>query len=240
MRYSWKWNEVLGAPYFDWIISGLELTLLLSLIGWVIALVLGCLIGIARTVETKWVRALAGAYVEFFRNIPLIVIFFLWYFVVPEFLPRNAGLWVKRDLPFPEFWTSVAALGSYTAAMVAEQVRAGIQAIPKGQTSAALASGLTRWQVYLYVLLPVGLRIAVPALGNEFVNIFKNSSLALSIGLLEVTSRTRQISEYTYQPLEMFIIASAIYFVIAMVTTAIMMAVERRSRLSGMAVREAR
>ncbi len=240
MRYSWKWSAVLTDPYFDWIISGLELTLLLSLISWAIALVLGCLIGIARTAETKWIRSLAAAYVECFRNVPLLVIFFLWYFVAPEILPRNAGLWVKRDLPFPEFWTSVVALSTYTAAMVAEQVRAGIEAIPRGQANAALASGLTRWQVYRYILLPVGLRIAVPALGNEFINIFKNSSLALSIGLLELTSRTRQISEYTYQPLEMFITASAVYFVIAMLTTAIMMAIERRSRLPGMITRATR
>ena len=150
-----------------------------SLVGWVIALVLGSIVGIARTVKQPLVRWIAAAYVEIFRNVPLLVQIFLWYFVLPELLPPAAGTWLKRDLPNAEFWTAAVSLGTYTACRVAEQLRAGIQAIAGGQASAGLASGLTTVQVYRYILLPVAFRIIVPALTSEFLNIFKNSSLAL-------------------------------------------------------------
>ena len=240
MRYHWNWAVLVTEPYVYWMLSGLAWTVLVSLAGWSIAFSLGSIVGIARTVKQPIVRALAGAYVEIFRNVPLLVQLFLWYFVLPELLPKAAGTWLKRELPYAEFWTAVVGLGTYTACRVAEQVRAGIEAIAGGQANAGLATGLTTWQVYRHILLPVAYRIIVPALTNEFLNIFKNSSLALTIGLLEVTSRSRQISEYTYQPIEMFTEATAIYCVITLIVTAGMRVVERRSRLPGMITIEAR
>ena len=234
MRYNWNWGVLLTEPYVWWMLEGLMWTVLVSLAGWVIALVLGSIVGIARTLRSRAARAVGAAYVELFRNIPLLVQLFLWYFVLPELLPRAAGMWLKRDLPFPEFWTAVVGLGTYTAGRVAEQVRAGIGAIAAGQASAGLASGLTMLQVYRHILLPVAYRIIVPALTSEFLNIFKNSSLALTIGLLEVTSRSRQISEYTYQPIELFTEATALYCAIALIVTFAMRRVEKRSVLPGM------
>ncbi len=180
------------------------------------------------------VRAIAAAYVELFRNVPLLVQLFLWYFVLPELLPPAAGTWLKRDLPYAEFWTAVVSLGTYTAGRIAEQLRAGIEAIAGGQARAGLATGLTTVQVYRYILLPIAYRIIVPALTSEFLNIFKNSSLALTIGLLELTSRSRQVSEYTYQPLEIFTAATLLYCLIALIVAAGMRLVERRSALPGM------
>jgi len=240
MRYNWNWAVLVTEPYLMWMLQGLLWTILVSLAGWVLALLLGSVVGVARTVRPPAVRATAAAYVEIFRNVPLLVQLFLWYFVLPELLPPAAGSWLKRDLPFAEFWTAVVSLGTYTACRVAEQLRAGIQAIAGGQASAGLASGLTTTQVYRYILLPVAFRIIVPALTSEFLNIFKNSSLALTIGLLELTSRSRQISEYTYQPIEVFTAATLLYCLIALLVAAAMRIVEKRSALPGMIAVEAR
>jgi glutamate/aspartate transport system permease protein len=240
MRYNWNWAILVTEPYLLWMLSGLLWTILVSLAGWVLAMLLGAIVGIARAVKQPMVRAIAAAYVEIFRNIPLLVQLFLWYFVLPELLPPAAGTWLKRDLPYAEFWTAVVSLGTYTACRIAEQLRAGIEAIAGGQARAGLATGLTTVQVYRYILLPVAYRIIVPALTSEFLNIFKNSSLALTIGLLELTSRSRQISEYTYQPIETFTAATLLYCLIALIVAAGMRIVEKRSILPGMIAVEAR
>ncbi|MBV9522139.1 MAG: amino acid ABC transporter permease [Alphaproteobacteria bacterium] len=234
MHYSWNWAIVVTAPYFGWILSGLIWTLLVAMAGWLIAVSLGSLVGIARTVKSRAVRLLAGAFVEIFRNVPLLVQMFLWYFVLPEILPRGAGIWLKRGLPHAEFWTAVLCLGIYTACRVAEQVRSGIEAIGQGQRHAGLATGLTPLQVYRHILLPAAYRILLPALTTEFLGIFKNSSLALTIGVLELTGRTRQIAEYAYQPIEMFTTATVLYGVVTLTVAFIMRSVERRVRVPGM------
>jgi glutamate/aspartate transport system permease protein len=240
MRYNWNWAILVTEPYLLWMLAGLAWTIVVSLAGWILALILGSVVGVARTVQQPAVRVVAAAYVEIFRNIPLLVQLFLWYFVLPELLPPAAGAWLKRDLPYAEFWTAVVSLGTYTACRIAEQLRAGIEAIAGGQASAGLATGLTTVQVYRHILLPVAYRIIVPALTSEFLNIFKNSSLALTIGLLELTSRSRQISEYTYQPIEIFTAATLLYCLIALIVAAGMRIVERRSALPGMITVEAR
>jgi glutamate/aspartate transport system permease protein len=240
MRYNWNWSVLVTDPYLGWILSGLLWTILVAAAGWIIALVLGTVIGIARTVRSRVVRALAAVYVEVFRNIPLLVQIFLFYFVLPEVLPRAAGRWLKRELPEPEFWTAVVSLGLYTACRVAEQVRSGIQSIPQGQTFAGLATGLTRRQVYRWIILPVAYRTTIPAFTSEFLNIFKNSSLALTIGVLELTSRTRQVSEQTFHPIEAFAAASGLYALITLIITLLMSVVERRLRIPGTIAMEAR
>lgn len=233
MEYSWNWAVVITPPYFGWLLSGLMWTVLIALASWMIAFSLGSLLGIARTVRSRAARAVAGAYVELFRNIPLLVQMFLWYFVLPEILPRAVGLWLKRGLPHAEFWTAVVCLGLYTAVRVCEQVRSGIGSIAAGQASAGLASGLTPVQVYRYVLLPTAYRIILPALTTEFLSIFKNSSLALTIGVLELTGRTRQISEYSMQPIEMFLTATIIYGLVTLSVAGVMRGIERRTRIVG-------
>jgi glutamate/aspartate transport system permease protein len=234
VHYHWNWTVIYSAPYADWILSGLGWTVAIALAGWAIAFVLGTLLGIARTLPNRAMRAVAFAYVELFRNVPLLVQMFLWYFVLPEVLPRAAGLWLKRDLPDAEFWTAVVCLGLYTAVRVCETIRAGIGSIVGGQALAGLATGLTWPQVYRYILLPVAYRITLPALTTEFLSIFKNSSLALSIGVLELTARTRQISEYTFQPIEMFVTATALYILVTLCVTGSMRLVERHSPVHGM------
>lgn len=234
MNYNWDWGVLIREPYFEWLVSGFLWTISVSMAAWVLAFSLGSVIGIARTTDSKVLRGIGTAYVEVFRNIPLLVQMFLWYFVFPELLPEDAGMWVKRELPMPEFTTAVVCLGLYTASRVAEQVRAGIEAIGQGQRNAGLAMGLTPTQVYRYVLLPVSYRIIVPPLTSEFLTIFKNSSLALTIGVLETTAQARQIEEYTFQGFEAFTAATLLYIVVTSTVMLLMKLIEGRVRIPGM------
>ncbi len=234
MNYNWDWGVLFREPYLDWLVSGFGWTVAVSLTAWVLAFSLGSIIGIMRTTNSGVLRGIATGYVEFFRNIPLLVQMFLWYFVFPELLPHDAGMWVKREMPMPQFTTAAVCLGLYTASRVAEQVRAGIQSIGQGQRDAGLAMGLTPAQVYRYVLLPVSYRIIVPPLTSEFLTIFKNSSVALTIGVLETTAQARQIEEYTFQGFEAFTAATILYIFVTSIVMLLMRVVEGRARIPGM------
>jgi glutamate/aspartate transport system permease protein len=239
MNYNWNWNvfwEPVAAGdgvYWEWLVSGLGWTVATSLSAWVIALALGALVGVARTAPLRPLSLAAQAYVELFRNIPLLVQMFLWFFVLPEFLPRPLQTFVKQDLPYPEFVTAVVALGFFTSARVAEQVRAGIESLPRGQKMAGQALGLTLPQTYRHVLLPMALRIVIPPLTSEFMNIFKNSSVALTIGLLELTAQARAMNEYTFQGFETFTAATVLYILVAFTVNRLMALIERRSHVPG-------
>ena len=233
MSYNWNWGVLFSQPYFGWLIGGLGMTVLLALSSWLIALVLGSLIGVARTLPIAPLRWLATVYVEIFRNIPVLVQMFLWFFVLPELLPDRAGNWLKRDLPHPEFFSAMVCLGLYTASRVAEQVRSGIRSVPLGLGAAARASGLSLAQTYRHVLLPLGFRIIVPPMTSEFLGIFKNTSIALTIGVMEITASSRQIESYTFQGYEAFTAATVLYLSIAVLLLFLMRRVEARTRIPG-------
>jgi glutamate/aspartate transport system permease protein len=203
----------------------------------VLALAVGVTVGVLRTLPSRAARAFGTAYVETFRNVPLLLQLFVWYFVVPELLPATLGNWVKRDLPRPEFWTAVIGLGLFTAARVAEQVRAGIEAVGRGQSMAAAASGLTVGQSYRYILLPIAGRHILPPLTSEFLNVVKNSSLALTIGLLELTGQSRQIESTTFHGIEAFTAATLIYVALTLTVIAVMRIVESWVALPGFMAR---
>ncbi|MEO7744392.1 MAG: amino acid ABC transporter permease [Usitatibacter sp.] len=233
-----------GMTYLGWLASGTLWTLAVSVFAWMIAFTLGSILGVLRTTPLRVPRALATAYVEVFRNIPLLVQMFLWYFVMPEVLPKSWGDWIKTelpnlvDLPFAQFsmWEFTAAvlcLGLYTASRVAEQVRAGIESLPRGQTHAGLAMGFSLPQVYRYVLLPMAYRLIIPPMTSEFLTIFKNSSTALTIGVLELTAQSRQISEYTFKTFEAFTAATLIYVVITLTVIFAMRILEGRVAVPG-------
>ena len=236
MNYNWDWGILFREPYLDWLIAGLGWTISLSLAAWVIAFVLGSILGIMRTSSSKILRFIATVYVEIFRNIPLLVQLFLWYFVFPELLPDDAGRWVKREMPMPALTTAILAIGLYTASRVCEQVRSGIEAVGEGQRNAGKAIGLSEPQIYTNILLPVAYRIIIPPMTSEFLTIFKNSSLALTIGVVELTAMTRQIEEYTFQGFEAFTTATVIYSAVTFIVMFIMRIVEKRARIPGMMV----
>ncbi|WP_195818363.1 amino acid ABC transporter permease [Roseobacter sp. MH60115] len=239
MNYNWNWGVLFEEQYLSWLISGFGWTISVALSAWCIAIVIGSLVGVGKTVPNKIVRGICATYVEIFRNVPLLVQMFIWYFAVPEMLPEDWGHWMKRDLPNPEFVTAVVALGLYTASRIAEQVRAGIETVPPGLSAAATAHGLSTAQTYRYVLLPISFRIIVPPLTSEFLTVFKNSSLALTIGLLELTAQSQQIAEYTFQGFEAFTAATVIYVCIALVATILMQVLEKYTRIPGYVGKEA-
>lgn len=238
MNYNWNWGIFFelspdGAhTYLQTLLSGTGWTLATALSAWVMALTLGSIIGVLRTTPFAWLVRIGSAYVELFRNIPLLVQMFLWYFVLPELVPRGIGTWLKQ-LPDASFYTAVIALGFYTSARVAEQVRAGILSLPRGQQLASLALGLTLPQAYRYVLLPMAYRIVLPPLTSEFLNIIKNSAVALTIGLMELTARARAMQEFTFQVFEAFTAATLIYIVINIAVTFAMRRVERTVAVPG-------
>ncbi|MFU8778249.1 MAG: amino acid ABC transporter permease [Roseovarius sp.] len=233
MNYNWKWSVLWEPQYLGWLLSGLGWTVSVALCAWVIAIVVGSLVGVGRTLPNKVLSTVCTAYVELFRNVPLLVQMFIWYFAVPEMLPEEAGRWMKREMPQPEFVTAVVALGLYTASRVAEQVRAGIETVPAGLKAAATAQGMSVAQVYRYILLPIAFRLIVPPMTSEFLTVFKNSSLALTIGLLELTAQSQQIAEYTFQSFEAYTAATVIYVLIALCATIVMTVLERYTRIPG-------
>ena len=228
MNYRWNWGILLQDPYWGWLWSGLEWTLLISLGSWIIALVVGVTFGIARSLPNRAVQTAAGFYVEIFRNIPPLVQLFLWYFVFPEVVPDTLGLWIKRDLPQPEFVTAVVAIGLFAGARVAEQVRAGIAAVGIHLMPAALATGLRPLQAFRLVLLPLVLRAIVGPLTSEFLITVKMSSISLTIGVLELTAQSRHIENYTFQGLEAFTVATVVYLMLGLAVTGLMRVVDGR------------
>ena len=219
--------------WWESLAGGLQFTLGTALFAGLIAFFLGSLIGVARTTQRTWLVRLGNAYVELFRNIPLIVQFFIWYFVLPGLVPAVKRWVVTLDPTQHQFVTAVVCLGLFTAARIAEQVRSGIQSLPRGQRAAGYAIGLTEVQTYRFVLLPMAYRIIVPPLTSETMNLIKNTAVAYSIGLTELFFRTREMGEMTFRYFEAFAAATLVYVAIALVANRVMAWVERRVAVPG-------
>ena len=240
MSYNWNWDIFLSptpsgeSTYLGWLIEGLQWTVTLSLGAWIIALILGSLLGVLRTVPSRWLSGIAAVYVEIFRNVPLLVQLFIWYFVLPELLPAGLGEAIKQSDPMTQqFFAALLCLGCFTAARVCEQVRAGIQSLPRGQRNAGLALGFTLPQTYRFVLLPMAFRIVLPPLTSEFLNVFKNSAVASTIGLIELSRQSQQLVDYTAQAYEAFIAVTLLYVLINVTVMLGMRWLERRTRVPG-------
>jgi glutamate/aspartate transport system permease protein len=234
MNYRWNWAVLVSQPYLDWLLIGLERTLLISLVAYALALVLGGALGVALTWPSPGPRRVAMLYVAFFRSIPLLVQLFLWYYVMPELLPEVAGDWLKRGLPNPEYWTTSLGLGLFMSARIAEQTRAAVNACGTGLRKAALAQGFGTWSSYRHVLLPVAIRYALPTYTSELLNTVKNSSLALTIGMLELTGQSRQIEAYTFNGIESFTAATVLYMALSLIAIFAGRHLEHRTALPGM------
>jgi glutamate/aspartate transport system permease protein len=238
VNYHWNWR-IFWEPspngtgnYLDMLLSGLVLTIETALLAWVIALITGSIVGVLRTLPSRTASSIGFCYVEFFRNMPLLVQLFLWFFVLPELLPRSAGLWMKQ-LPDAPFWTAVIGIGLFMSARVAVQLAAGIASLPRGQKQAATALGLTTMQVYRYVLLPMAFRIILPPLTSEFLSTIKNTSVAITIGLIELTGEARAMQEFSFQVFEAFTAATALYLLVNFVVVTAMRFLERWVAIPG-------
>jgi glutamate/aspartate transport system permease protein len=238
MNYNWNWaifwqlSPDGKGSYLDTFIAGLGWTLATASLAWMLALLLGATVGCLRTVPDRRLTLVCNAYIEIFRNVPLLVQMFLWYFVAPELLPAALGDGLKA-LPHASFVTAVLCLGLYTSSRVAVQVSAGIESLPRGQCLAGLALGLSLAQTYRHVLLPMAFRVIIPPLTNECVNVVKNSAVALTIGLLELTASARSMQEFSFQVFEAFTLATVLYLSLNAGVVGLMRWIERRTAVPG-------
>jgi glutamate/aspartate transport system permease protein len=238
VNYHWNWHIFFepdptgSGVYLDMLLSGLWVTIKVSLFAWIIALITGSIVGVLRTLPSKTASWIGFLYVEFFRNMPLLVQLFLWFFVLPELLPNAAGLWLKQ-MPNAPFYTAAVGIGLFMSARVAVQLAAGVGSLPAGQKMAGTALGLTTLQVYRYVLLPMAFRIILPPLTSEFLNTVKNSAVAITIGLIELTGAARSMQEFSFQVFEAFSAATAMYLAINVVVVVAMRMIERSVAIPG-------
>lgn len=238
IQYDFRWSILWTGEYGHWLLQGIWTTIRLSALSWLLASFLGILAGALRTVPFAPLRALAVFYVEFFRNVPLLVWLFFWYFGAPQMLPRAAQDWL--NIHGPEFWSAVVGLSVYHGARMSEVIRAGIQSIPKTLLEASVATGLSVGQAYRLIIIPVALRLIVPPATNESLNLLKNSSLALTIGVAELTFMSRQVETYTAKAFEALTAGTLIYLVLCLGISATMAQVERHFRIPGLIARVGR
>jgi polar amino acid transport system permease protein len=217
LNYKFDWAIVLTGKYASWLVAGIYTTLQLSLLSIVLSFLLGLVIAVMRMSNVAPVRWTAHGYLEFFRNTPLLVQIFFWYFGSYKVLPQVVNDYLGRT-NF-EFSAAVIALTIYTSAFIAEDIRSGIRSIPKEQTEAARSSGFSYLRSMQYIILPQAIRITIPPLINQFLNLTKNSSLAMTIGVAELTYQARQIESYTFKGYEAFSAATLVYVVISLVIT---------------------
>jgi len=232
MSYNFNWSVLWTGQSGGWLLQGVLTTLQIFVLGLLIAIVLGVVAGALRTVPIAPLRWLASSYVEFFRNVPLLVWMFFWYFGVPPLLPQALQDWLFDH--GVEFWAGVFAIGVYHGARFSEVMRAGIQSIPKTQLEAAVSTGLTVAQAYRLIVIPIALRLIIPPATNETVNLLKNSSVALTIGVAELTFQTRQIETYTAKAFEALAAGTILYLLLCLAVASIMGYVERRVAIPGM------
>ncbi len=231
---NWDWKVFLaddggGRTYLQWMFDAWGWTLSVAGASWVVAMVVGALIGTARTLpNSPWLVRLGNMWVELFRNIPLLVQIFIWYFVVPKIFPAMKEV--------PGFVLVVFALGFFTSARIAEQVRAGVQALPRGQRYAAMAMGFTTAQTYRYVLLPMAFRIIMPPLTSESMNLLKNSSVAFAVSIAELTMFAMQAQEETSRGIEIYLAVTAAYALSAFAVNRVMAFIEKKVQIPGTVV----
>ncbi len=231
---TWDWKVFLnddggGRTYLEWMMTAWGWTLSVAIAAWVVAMLVGALMGTLRTLpNSPWLVRLGNVWVELFRNIPLLVQIFLWYFVVPKMFPA------MKDVP--GFVLVVLALGFFTSARIAEQVRAGIQALPRGQRYAGMALGFTTVQTYRYVILPMAFRIIMPPLTSESMNLLKNSSVAFAVSIAELTMFAMQAQEETSRGVEIYIAVTALYAISAFAVNRVMALVEKKMQIPGLVV----
>lgn len=230
------WSILFKPPYSEELTAGIRLTVEIAAYGWIGAILLGVIVGLAREAPSALARTLATAHVEVFRNIPVLVQLFFCYFVLPLLLPLS----LRRAL-FRLGWeeiSAIIALALYSSAKIAEHVRAGLNAVGRHLRESALAIGLSWMQAQRLVVAPLLLRIIAPSLTSEFVTIFKGSSLAMTVGVMETAYATQRIGTETFHWVEANSTGTGVYLLCAWIIAWLMALVERWTRVPGFIRRE--
>ena len=217
LSYNFDWSVILTGKYHDWLVSGLVVTLKLSVAGIILSFLLGLIVAVMRMSHLRLFRWSACVFLEFTRNTPLLIQIFFWYFGSYKLLPTAVNEWLNNT-GF-EFAAGLIALTIYTSAFIAEDIRSGVLSIPKEQMEAAQSSGFSYLRSMQYIILPQAVRITVPPLVNQFLNLAKNSSLAMTIGVMELTYQARQVESYTFKGFEAFTAATLVYLAISVIIT---------------------
>jgi glutamate/aspartate transport system permease protein len=233
LTYKFDWGVLWRQPYGEWLLQGLWLTIQIGLVAWVIALSLGIIFGTLRSVQVRLLRALGTIYIEVFRNVPFLVQLFFWFYAGPMMFGKTLQFKIN-SISGLNYWVAIVALGLYTASRVGEHVRAGFASIGYGQQEAVLSTGMTPLQMYIHVTIPHALRLIIPPLTTEFLTIFKNSAVAMTIGVAETTFMSYKIDEQTFHGLEATTGAMAIYLALGMVVVKLMNLIEAKFRIPGL------
>lgn len=215
-------EQLLEPRYLWWLWDGFLVTLAISLFTILLSTVLGFLLVIAQQSHIKIIKGLVTFYNAIFRYSPLLPQLFFWYFGVGNLLPIEFKVWLFDEpqiqlffltlkMPSFEFIIGLIALTFYSSAFIAEEFRAGILGVAKGQQQASLALGLTWWQTMRFIILPQSVRIAFPPLIGQYMNIIKNSSLTMAIGVLELSYVSRQVETESLKTFQDFAIATLLY-----------------------------
>jgi len=200
-------------------LGGLGLTLYLAVVSCLLSMVGGLFLGLLSISRHAWISWPVRVLINTLRGLPLLMVIFWMYFLLPRLLGKGT----------PESQTVIMGLTLFTSAYMAQIVRAGIEGIPKGQTEAALSTGLKPWQAMLYVVLPQGLRNMIPSFVNQFVSLIKDTSLAFIVGVSELTHIGTQVNNRTMAyPTEIFIFIAAVYFLICYAFTSLSRVIERK------------
>ena len=233
LAYEFDWSVLWREPFGMMLLKGLGLTIVIGLTAWIIALSLGIILGTMRVMPFRSLRFLGTLYVEVFRNIPLIVQLFFWFFAGPMIFGETMARQINQVSSL-NFYVAIIGLGLYTASRIAEHVRAGYTSIGLDQYHAVLSTGMTQVQMYRYVIIPYALRLTIPPLTTEFLTIFKNSSVAMTIGVAELTFQSYQIDAETFHGLEATTGAMFIYLLLGMTVVKFMNVVEKKFKIRGL------
>ncbi|MDR0217538.1 MAG: amino acid ABC transporter permease [Enterobacteriaceae bacterium] len=222
--------HLLAPEYLQWLWQGFLITLLLSACTIISSTLLGFIVAAARDNQNnafihKALRWLVMVYTSVFRNTPLLVQLFFWYFASGQILPQAAMIWLNTpheatlagltlEWPSFEFLAGFIGLTLYSAPFIAEELRAGMRGVGQGQKYAAHALGLTSWQAMRHIVLPQALKIALPPLLGQYMTIVKNSSLTMAIGVAELSYASRQVETQSLQTFEAFGVATVLYIAI--------------------------
>lgn len=231
-------NGWLAPKYLMWLLKGFGMTLGLSSLVIIAATFLGCLLALARTSRVTLLRRAAALYVLVFRNSPLIVQLLFWYFGVATLLPDAAMTWLNSPhavvlgplelhWPFFEFVAGWIGLTCYSTTFIGEEFRSGLSGVPVGQHNAAAALGLTPFAAFIHVIFPQGVRIATAPLFGQYMNVVKNSSLTMAIGLAELSYSSRQVDTETFKTFQAFGMATLLYVLVIALLEVVLVIVQR-------------
>jgi len=233
LAYEFDWSVLWRHPYGIWLLKGLGLTIVIGMTAWIIALALGIVVGTLRIAQYRILRFLGTTYVEILRNIPLLVQMFFWFYAGPMLFGESLSREINR-ISGLNIYVAIIGLGLYTASRVAEHVRAGFASIGRDQYQAVLSTGMTQVQMYRYVIIPHALRLIIPPLTTEFLTVFKNTSIAMTIGVAELTFNSYQIDADTFHGLEATTGAMVIYLLLGISVVRFMSMIEKKYKIQGL------